>query len=695
MKSKFSVFLGTTFVLLSIALLCGCFDTAQSGGAPSQSGGGLITLGNTGGGSSGTGNTGGGSSGTGRASVSVGTISAFGSVFMNGVRYDTANTTISINGNPAVESDLHTGMVGKITGKVDVQTNTATASTLDIRFNLVGAVEQIDLPLDKLVVVGQIIILTPFTVFVNGLPETLSAGDIVAVSGLTDNDGAVIASYVEIIAVGGQAETELSGKISVLNRNNRTFRIGDQMINYALARFIDTTEVDLASGLSVRVIGQQLAGSIIDASSVKSLESTPIAEQDDILDLEGIVHEPVLATQFLLDNTTVTTSATTVFTGGNSSNIIGNTRLKVRGRITASGTLEAESVEFSIQPDITVTGGVDSIDAPNNRVSISGFSIEINNSTRMLDHSTAAIQRFSVNDIQVGDQLTVYGSRSSTVIKALFLRRDALAGQNPSARVTVRGLSAPAGGDPFFEASGITVDTTAMTGPGVFLNASLTPITRTEFFASIQQGAFIEVTGVYTSPTLIATSARLLGRGNMTIMDSIGGSAAGANDLLAVWDGSLNTEIDVINGTTAVNMFISSKQTILGYPWFAHDIRVFGPGSYSFDTCANQASAFNCGILQMTVGPGQIGAHMLLDWNLDTNVDVISVWDQNNTFCFDLSASTCSTYALAADGSFITDLDQFNWNLVSTDHDQDGIAGVLVVDGSFADSISINFNLEL
>ncbi|VAW78995.1 hypothetical protein MNBD_GAMMA15-1528 [hydrothermal vent metagenome] len=675
MKNNISVILRIATILFSVSFLNACFDAAQPGDDAVANGGG--------------------SSGTGRTSVSVGTISAFGSVFMNGVRYDTTNTTITINGNPANESDLHTGMVGRITGSIDIPNGTAVASTLDVTINLTGAVEQIDLPLEKLVVVGQNVFINPLTVFENGFPETLSIGDIVAISGLTDKDGAVVASYVEIIASGGQAETALSGQISSLNQADRTFRIGVQTINFALAQFIDTSEIALANGLTVRVTGQAMVGNIINASLVQNLASTPVASEDDILDFEGIVREPVLPTQFLLGNLTVTTTPTTVFIDGTSSDIIGNARLRVRGRYTATNTLEAAQIGFSLQPDITVTGGVDSVDVGSNQVNISGFSIQINNSTRLLDNSSSGIQQFSVNELQAGDRITVFGSRSGTVIKALFLRRDQLAVPGASGNITVRGLSAPAGGDPFFEISGVTVDTTGMSVPGAFLNASLNPITRAEFFAAVQQGAFAEVIGTYTNPTLATTSARLLGRGNMTVMLGIGNPVAGANDLLATWDGTLNTETDVINGTTAVNMFITSKQTILNFPWFAHDIRVFGPGSYSFDTCLNQPLTNPCGTLQMTVGPGQIGVHMLLDWSMDVNVDVVNVWDQNNTFCADLPAGTCTTYSLAADGSYIPGLNLFNWNLASTDLDQDGIAGGLVVDGAFINAVSISFNLEL
>ena len=56
---------------------------------------------------------GGGVGGTG---ISVGTITGFGSVFVNGVEFDTSGASITVDGTPASESDLGIGMVVAVEG---------------------------------------------------------------------------------------------------------------------------------------------------------------------------------------------------------------------------------------------------------------------------------------------------------------------------------------------------------------------------------------------------------------------------------------------------------------------------------------------------------------------------------------------------------------------------------------------------
>ena len=640
----------------------------------------------------------GGTSGTGVSTtpgISQGTISGFGSLFLNGVKFDTSNAKININGKPANEIDLHVGMIGTANGSIDTSSSNGTAVSVDVSLNIIGAIDNIDLTNNNLTVVGQSVVLNTLTVFKNSTPETLKIGDVVVVSGLTNNGGQIIASYIEDISSSGSNQTELTGVIGSLNKIAKTFQIGTQLVDYSKAQFINMTVANLIDSMSVRIAGARNLNKVIVASRVENLDVGPLGEQDDVLALEGFAETPLSSSEFKLSNIKIVTTPATQFVNGKSTDVIANTRLIVHGRILEPGKLEAELVEFAVLPNITITGGVESVDPLMNRVLVSGLSVVVNNSTRMLDDSSADIQKFSLSNINIGDQLTIYGSQVDLDIHALFLRREALAGEWSGANgsVSVRGIASVPIGDPFFDIGSMTVDTSGMVNPGSFLNGSLQPITRMEFFASLQGNAFVEAEGIFVSPLLVATKAQLLSFGNMTVIDIFGSPVTGANDLVAVWDGSLNTEQDVIDGTTTVNMFVTSNQLILGFPWFVHDIRVFGPGIYTFDTCANNVTLVACDILQMTVGPNQIGAHMLLDWNNDINVDAINVWDIDKKFCADVVSPPCAIYPLAADGSIVSGLDTVHWNLVSTDYDGDGIAGGLLVDGNFAKSLTLNFNL--
>ena len=181
--------------------------------------------------------------------------------------------------------------------------------------------------------------------------------------------------------------------------------------------------------------------------------------------------------------------------------------------------------------------------------------------------------------------------------------------------------------------------------------------------------------------------------GNFTMLDATGVTFGGTNDVVADWDGTLNTAVTDTN----FNMTFGSDSTFpfFGFPWFAHDIRVFGPGSYSFDTSCTvaqlQAGTAVCQggpFLDLTIGAGQIGAHVLFDWNVTDNIDVALLWDSDGVFT---SAPGGELYQGAAGPTpSVTDV----YQLVSRDADGDGIAGARMVDGPFID-FRANFNINL
>ena len=119
-----------------------------------------------------------------------------------------------------------------------------------------------------------------------------------------------------------------------------------------------------------------------------------------------------------------------------------------------------------------------------------------------------------------------------------------------------------------------------------------------------------------------------------------------ANDVAATWNGVTTTDVADTNFS---NMTIASTTPFFGSLWTAHNIRVFGPGTYSFDTTCTVAqleagttvcnNALDPGqteqFLTMTVGPDQIGVHILFDWSVNKNIDVVNVYDINAEFTTD------------------------------------------------------------
>ena len=184
--------------------------------------------------------------------------------------------------------------------------------------------------------------------------------------------------------------------------------------------------------------------------------------------------------------------------------------------------------------------------------------------------------------------------------------------------------------------------------------------------------------------------------GNFTMIDAGGTTFGGTNDITTDWDGTLNTAVTDTNFN--MKMGSDSNFPFFGFPWYAHDIRVFGPGNYSFDTTCTvqqiQSGVADCGgtagqQLHLNVAQGQVGAHVLFDWNITQNIDVALLWDSDGVF-----TNANPSGALYQGQTGPTPASDCVYELVSRDVDGDGVPGAKMIDGPFI-NFQANFNLNL
>jgi hypothetical protein len=218
---------------------------------------------------------------------------------------------------------------------------------------------------------------------------------------------------------------------------------------------------------------------------------------------------------------------------------------------------------------------------------------------------------------------------------------------------------------------------------------------------------------------------------NFTMINPVGETfPEGTNDIVyTIVDVDVAANLNDDVSDTNINMTLASArpQPFFGYTWVAHHVRVFGPGTYTFDTTCTvteiEAGISACNhplqtppqgwnqFLTMTVLPGQIGAHMLFDWGqndpnspcgkANCNIDVVNVWDRNavwktNPLNLD-PPPPAKVNKLFDDETWagpagLTVNPAATWAFVSTDPDGDGINGVKMVDGAFI-GYGANFNL--
>jgi hypothetical protein len=290
-----------------------------------------------GGGGGGTTTAGGGVSGTGS---STGTVTAFGSIFVNGIEYDTTSAEITVNGNKnATQDDLKIGM------KVNIKTVNNVASSIEYDSDVKGQVSNKGAA--SFEVLGQ-------TVKVNTQTEycfddeqdnctfsfaDLSNDDFVEVSGYFDSGGNIIATLVKKDDQ-DPVIYQVKGFISGLDTFNKTFSINNLAVDYS---GLVINPLGIADGVFVEVRGTLNAPDELTATKVE-VEVTQ-ASPGKALSLEGIVTQFTSQENFTVNGQPVLTNSQTQFEGDPLS-IALNVKVEIEGTVNSSGKLVAKEVKI-------------------------------------------------------------------------------------------------------------------------------------------------------------------------------------------------------------------------------------------------------------------------------------------------------------------------------------------------------------
>jgi len=308
-------------------------------------------------GGSGTDLAGGGSSGTG---VSTGSITGFGSVFMNGMEFFTDSqvapgfvtmkTFMGMDNSSMMDQDLfHTGMVVPI----HHGPNDNNAHQIEYQNNLQGPIAAKNSAGENTVtILGQ-------TVVVNDTDfATLNLNDIAEVSGFVDSAGRIRASYIAMVPctmmmmMCTASEFEVKGFVSGLSSSG--FRLGPLpggTGTTVAVSFAPAGGAGLADGMYVQVVTKdaQPASGSITATQINKLTPRTVFPEKAVADLEGLVTKSpsgsgiVLA--FDVEGKRVQTDGTTQYFGGTSANLLPDVKVQVQGTENG-GVLSAGKIIF-------------------------------------------------------------------------------------------------------------------------------------------------------------------------------------------------------------------------------------------------------------------------------------------------------------------------------------------------------------
>ena len=311
--------------------------------------GGVATLSGCGGGGSAAGTASVGSGGTG--SFSSGAITGFGSIIVNGVRFDDSQARITDDDGVVHNSgDLKLGMVVSIVGSgITTAATGSSASATSITFSseLRGPIDSI--AGQTLVVLGQTVRVTASTVFeseIAGGLAGLSVGQIVEVHGFVDPaTNQVLATRIEREATA--ASFKLQGQVQALNTSAKTFALGTLTISYA-GIAAAAVPANLANGLLVQVtLALSPATGTRTALSVRTVARQ--VEDHDEAELEGTVTAFTSTASFSVNGVAVDASKAT-FPNGSAGLKLG-ARVEVKGS-TTNGVLVATQVKVENETEV-------------------------------------------------------------------------------------------------------------------------------------------------------------------------------------------------------------------------------------------------------------------------------------------------------------------------------------------------------
>ena len=310
-------------------------------------GAGIGDLASSGGGTGGTGVTGGGVGGT---AISAGSVTAIGSVYVNGVRYDTTEAEIFVEsqsvglGDPAVLAHLAVGMVVRVEGDISSETE-GTAHKVYFSDDLRGPVESIE-AIDS--VTTQLVILGK-TVVIDGLTHAMSVtidhnliGKWIQVSGFEDAEGRIRATFVT--EINDNSSANLKGTITAVDPFNKRITINGRAIDYQHAILINIDQLTI--GQLVEVTGDYLVGPVtIDADTIEGVNFLGTADIESI-EVSGIIAEKSSDTEFLLNEVPVVLDGQTIYSGGDPDDIAEDAWVEAEGQLI-DGELYAERIIFT------------------------------------------------------------------------------------------------------------------------------------------------------------------------------------------------------------------------------------------------------------------------------------------------------------------------------------------------------------
>lgn len=369
--------------------------------------------------------------------VASGSISGFGSVYVNGIKFETDSAEFEVEDMQASQSSLSLGMVVNISGTINPDGMSGTATKVSYGGQLQGPVEPVkgestiientDKTTKTFSVLATKVIVDKLETVFDGDAfsyDVIRLNNLVEISGHYDHNGVLRATYIkrESAVFNNDDKVEVTGVIKQLSGTD--FKANNIMIDAASAN-IHGFENGLENGVNVEVKG--IYDSFSQTIIAKQVKAKKISYVDNKkLSIEGYITRYVSESDFDINGITVNAD-NAVFKPQTLQLALG-AKLEAEGRFN-NAVFVASKIETQ-DSKVLVHAQVDSVDAIARKLTLKPFvnnasviTVMVNNATSMEDKAMNE-KSFNLYGLRQGDFVEVNGFETAvSTISALKVKR--------------------------------------------------------------------------------------------------------------------------------------------------------------------------------------------------------------------------------------------------------------------------------
>ncbi len=392
---------------------------------------------------------GGGGSSPSSTSSFDGTITGFGSVYVNGVKFETDGSSFSIDGEHGSEDDLKVGMRVRVEGSVNGEHG--SASSISYTDELEGLVISNSIAsgadVGNMNIMGQTVSVTAETVFESKvmtvtMPDQIAAGMIVEVSGYSSGMGEIQATRIEVKASDLTTYLalhpngiEVKGIVANHDEQNMKFDLGSMTIDYSSAILddmpngnFDMLYVEVKSTAGIDSNTSELIASKVELENHGDMGHD--GHDDDEMEIKGMITSAIEGDSFAVNGQMITVNDKTEFDDISKAELLVGVMVEVEGYYR-DGEFIAEEVEAKEESSDEIEGiiaAIESGEINTGTVTLNnGMVFSITNETIMedsRDDGFIADQKFNLQALMEGDYVEIHYYDDNGTLVATKLERD-------------------------------------------------------------------------------------------------------------------------------------------------------------------------------------------------------------------------------------------------------------------------------